>query len=82
MLDEVEVCEKVEKMKQFNILTSIMDTGLITSIVTNKSQSKTKAKQIKKEQHEELLEQVRKEGKEDFLWKNANTSGIQGTNAI
>ena len=35
-----------------------------------------------KEQREELLEQERKEGKEDFLQKIANTSGIRGVNAI
>ena len=35
-----------------------------------------------KEQQEEILEQGRKEGKEDFLQKIANTSGTQGVNAI
>ena len=40
-----------------------------------------KVKQIAKEQLEELLEQGRKEGKEDFLQKIANTSGIQGVSA-
>ena len=39
-------------------------------------------KQITKEQLEELLEQGRKEGKEDFLQKIANTSGTQGVSAI
>ena len=43
---------------------------------------KTKVKQITKEQQEELLQQGRKEGKEDFLRKTANTSGIQGVSAI
>ena len=43
-----------------------------------KNQAKAKAK----EQREELLEQGRKEGKEDFLRTIANTSGIQGANAI
>ena len=33
-----------------------------------------------KEQQEEILEQGRKEGKEDFLQKIANTSGIQSAN--
>ena len=47
-----------------------------------RSQAKTKVKQITKEQREEILEQGRKEGKEDFLRKIANTSGIQGANAI
>ena len=45
-------------------------------------QANTKVKQITKEQREEILEQGRKEGKEDFLRKIANTSGIQGANAI
>ena len=47
-----------------------------------RNQAKAKVKQITKEQREELLEQGRKEGKEDFLRKIANTSGIQGVNAI
>ena len=47
-----------------------------------RNQAKAKIKQIKKEQNEELLEQGRKEGKEDFLQKIANTSGIQGVSAI
>ena len=47
-----------------------------------RNQAKAKVKQITKEQREELLEQGRKEGKEDFLQKIPNTSGIQGVNAI
>ena len=47
-----------------------------------RNQAKAKVKEITKEQREELLEQGRKEGKEDFLQKIANTSGIQGANAI
>ena len=47
-----------------------------------RNQAKAKVKQITKEQQEELLEQGRKEGKEDFLRKIANTSGTQGANAI
>ena len=47
-----------------------------------RNQAKAKVKQITKEQREELLEQGRKEGKEDFLRKIANTSGIQGVSAI
>ena len=35
-----------------------------------------------KEQREELLEQGRKEGKEDYLQKIANTLGVQGLSAI
>ena len=47
-----------------------------------RNQGKAKVKEITKEQREEILEQGRKEGKEDFLRKIANTSGIQGDNAI
>ena len=47
-----------------------------------RNQAKAKVKQITKEQREELLEQGRKEGKEDFLRKIANTSGTQGVSAI
>ena len=46
-----------------------------------RNQTNAKVKQIAKEQREEILEQGRKEGKEDFLQKIANTSGIQGVNA-
>ena len=47
-----------------------------------RNQAKAKVKQITKEQREELLEQERKEGKEYFLRKITNTSGIHGANAI
>ena len=47
-----------------------------------RNQAKSKVRQITKEQREELLEQGRKEGKEDFLRKIANTSGTQGVSAI
>ena len=47
-----------------------------------RSQAKAKVKEITKEQREELLEQGRKEGKEDFLRKIANSSGTQGAYAI
>ena len=47
-----------------------------------RNQAKAKVKEITKEQREELLEQGRKEGKEDFLRKIANTSGVQEANAI
>ena len=45
-------------------------------------QSKAKVKQITKEQREELIEQGRKDGQEDFLRKITNTSGTQCVNAI
>ena len=47
-----------------------------------RNQAKAKVKQITKEQQEELLEQGRKEGKEDFLRKIANTSSTQDVSAI
>ena len=47
-----------------------------------RNQAKAKVTQITKEQGEELLEQRRKEGKEDFLQKIASTSGTQGVSAI
>ena len=47
-----------------------------------RNQAKAKIKQITKKQQEELLEQGRKEGKEDFLRKIANTLGIQVVSAI
>ena len=46
------------------------------------NQAKAKVKEITKEQQEELLEQGRKEGREDFFKKIANFSGIQGVNVI
>ena len=47
-----------------------------------RNQAKAKVKKITKKQQEEILEQGRKEGKEDFWRKIANTSCIQGANAI
>ena len=47
-----------------------------------RNQAKAKVKEIMKEQREEILELGRKEGKEDFLRKITNTSGIQDANAI
>ena len=47
-----------------------------------RNQVKAKVKEITKEQREEILEQGRKEGKEDILRKIANTSGTKGVNAI
>ena len=47
-----------------------------------RNQAKAKVKQITKEQGEELLEQGRKECKEDFSRKIANTSDIQDVSAI
>ena len=63
-----KVLQKVEKYRKLK--------------TDSKNQARAKEKQIIKEQQEELLEQGRKEGKEDFLRKIANTSGTQGTRAI
>ena len=41
-------------------------------------QNKVKLRKITKEPREELVEQGKKEGKEDFIWKIAGTSSIQG----
>ena len=46
------------------------------------NQPMAKLKNIVKEQREKILEQGTKEGEENFLSKIANTSGIQGVNAI
>ena len=47
-----------------------------------RNQAKAKITQITKEQREEIPEQGRKEDKEDFLRKIANTSGNQGANVM
>ena len=76
-----------------NIISQAMQDGYISSIELHKvlqevekyrkfkadirNQAKAKVKQITKEQREKLLKQERKEGKDDFLRKIANTSGIQ-----
>ena len=67
-ITSIKVLQEVEKYRK--VKTDI------------RNQAKTKVREITKEQREELLEQGRKEGKEDFLRKIANTSGIQGVNAI
>ena len=47
-----------------------------------RTRAKTKQAKLSKEQREEILEQGRKEGREDFLRKIANTSGIPNTNVM
>ena len=47
-----------------------------------RNRSKTKVRQITKEQQKELLQQGRKEGKKDILRKIANISDTQGLSAI
>ena len=63
-----KVLQEVEKFRKFK-----------TDI---RNQAKAKVKQIPKEQRDELLAQERKEGKEGFLRKTANTSGIQDVSVI
>ena len=47
-----------------------------------RNRTKAKVKQIEKEQRQEILEPGRREGKEIFYGKIANTSGTQGVSAI
>ena len=47
-----------------------------------RNQAKARVTQITKEQREKILEQGRKENKDDFLREIANTSGIQGVSGI
>ena len=47
-----------------------------------RTKSKTKVAKITKEQRQEILEEGRKEEREDFLWKIANTSGIANANVM
>ena len=79
-----------------NIISQAIQDGDISSIEFQKVlqeveqyrklkadiRNQTTVKQTTKEQGEELLEQGRKEGEEDFLRKIANTSGIQSVSAI
>ena len=47
-----------------------------------RNQAKAKVKNITKEQQEEIIEQGRKENREDFLRKISNSLGTQGVNVI
>ena len=53
------------------VLQEVEQYGKLKADIRN--QAKAKVKGITKEQREEILEQGRKEGKEDFLLNNANT---------
>ena len=70
----------ISSIEFHKVLQEVQKYRKLKADITN--QTKAKVKQITKEQREELLEQGRKEGKEDFLRKIANTSGIQGVSAI
>ena len=81
-----------------NIISQTMQDGDISPIEFHKvlqegekyrklkadirNHAKAKIKQITKEEREELLEEGRKEGKENFLQKTANPSGTHGLNVI
>ena len=81
-----------------NIISQAMQDGDISSIEFHKelqdvekyrklkadirNQTKAKVKQVTKEQREEFFEQGRKDDKEDFSQKIANTSGIKGASPI
>ena len=81
-----------------NIISQAMQDGDISSIEFHKelqdvekyrklkadirNQTKAKLKQVTKEQREEFFEQGRKDDKEDFSQKIANTSGIKGASTI
>ena len=60
----------------YKVLQEVKKYRKLKSDIRN--QAKAKVKEITKEQREELLEQGRKEGKEEFLQKIANSSGTQG----
>ena len=64
----------------YKVLQEVEKYGRLKADISN--QSKAKVKEITKKQREELLEQGREKGKEDFLRKITNTSGTQGVNAI
>ena len=70
----------MESIKFHKVLQEVEKYRKLKADIRN--QAKVKVKQIMKEQREELLEQGRKEGKEDFLRKIANTSSIQGVSPI
>ena len=70
----------ISRTKLHKVLQEVENYRKLKADIRN--QAKAKVKQITKEQREELVEQGRKESKEDFLGKIANTSGIQGVSAI
>ena len=96
--DAIKLLAQTKLDSRSNIISQVMQDGDISPTEFHKvlqevekyrklkadirNQAKTKIKEITKEQREELLEQGRKEGKEDFLRKIANSSGTQGVNVI
>ena len=96
--DSIKLLAQSKLYNKSNIMSQAMQDGNVSPTEFHKvlqvigkyrklkadirNKAKAKIKQITKEQREELLEQGRKEGKEDFLRKIANTSGTQGASAI
>ena len=96
--DAIKLLSQSNLDRMVNIISQAMQDGDISPTQVHKvlqkeekycklkanvrSQVKAKVKEITKEQREEILQQGRKEGKEDFLRKTENTSGIQGANII
>ena len=70
----------ISPIQLYKVLQEVRKYRKLKADIIN--QAKAKAKQITKEQREELLQQGRKKGKEDFLQKIANTSSIQDVGAI
>ena len=76
---------KQEKHNAIKLLAqSKLDTitNIISQAMQDGNQAKAKVKEITKERQEEILEQAKKEGKEDFLQKIAYISGTQGVSTI
>ena len=62
---------------------ALQEVGKYCKLKTDiRNQAKAKVKEIRKEQWETILEQGRKEGKEDFLGKIANSSATPGANGM
>ena len=96
--DAIKVLAQSKLGNTANIISQAMQDGDISPIEFHKvfhevekysklkadirNQVKARVTQITKEQREKLLEQGRKENKNDFLREIANTSGIQGVSGI
>ena len=83
-LDSIaNIISKVKQMESIEFHKVLQEVEKYRKLKADiRNLAKAKVKQTMEEQREELLEQGRKEGKEDFLRKTANTSGIQGVSAI
>ena len=72
--------EDISSIEFHKVLQEAEKYHKLKNDITN--QTKANLKKMMREQREELLQQIRKEGKKNFLQKIANTSGIQGISAI